>query len=132
MVVRVRQNISSVSWGPTTIYEVDCPDAISWKRVEKLVPHRFGEHPAQALPHHRHLASLYARMYANLVYRDLRREYANFTETQAYVLASILVCIWSCVRFQSTLVADWRRGLEVCHLDAEVLYAGGEVRSRHR
>ena len=80
---------SSISWGPTIIYDVDCPDAISWERVETLVPHRFGEHPAQAQPRHRHLASLYARMYANLVYRDLRRDYANFYQKPKHMYSPV-------------------------------------------
>jgi hypothetical protein len=47
-----------ISWGPATVYEVEYPDDTPRKKFEKLAPYRYGDHPARAQPHHRHLASL--------------------------------------------------------------------------
>ena len=78
--------------GPTTVYDIECLDAVSWRSIEKLVPHRIGEHPARAQPHHRDLASLYARMYANLLDRDLRRDYDNFYQQPKGAYSPVYWC----------------------------------------
>jgi hypothetical protein len=81
-----------ISWGTTTAYEVEYPEDVPWRKFEKLAPYRYGDHPAHAQPHHRHLASLYARMYANLVYRDLRRDYDHFYQKPKHMNSPVYWC----------------------------------------